>query len=235
MATVQSDARYQVVHMPDVEGVQCSCGLSRRALIGWDQVPFQVNLTDISVDAVSHHHEKMFEAYYVVSAAPNARVELDHFARCAPEDTFVLLKPGCQHRGLGNLQVLVFALPKALHGKDESKEFLPMTQDDPRYQLLNLAAGERLPIDHPWPVLIYYDQYRSGIPLIQSCHYQVYFVTACGQGAVIWIDGNTFPVQPYTLLAFTPGCRFKSENGMTFVRVVLHSEWKQRLKAMQIV
>lgn len=100
---------YAVVRFADIEPLQCPCGTTRRAFVSPDNPTATMHLVRIAADSTVHYHRDITELYFVV--AGTGHMELDGEEVPLAPQTAVLIKPGCRHRAVGDLAVLVVAVP----------------------------------------------------------------------------------------------------------------------------
>src|SRR5262249_25955227 len=104
--------RFHVVDFADIPGVPCPCGTARRAFAGVADFPATVHVTSISVDARRHYHKRLTETYYVLECGAEASMELDDEIVPLKPGVCVMIPPGVRHRAIGEMKVLIIALPK---------------------------------------------------------------------------------------------------------------------------
>ena len=68
-----------------------------------------MHVVRISADARTHYHEKSTEIYLVQEGA--GQIELDGRLFPVKPMTAVLIKPGCRHRAVGKMRVVVVCMP----------------------------------------------------------------------------------------------------------------------------
>ena len=105
-------AAFEHVHLPDLPPVACPCGTARRAFTDAADLPATVHLTEISIDAQPHRHAGLREVYVVLEANEDAAIELDGERRRVRVGDAILIRPGCVHRAVGAMRVLVVCVPK---------------------------------------------------------------------------------------------------------------------------
>ena len=104
-----SEKLYEIIHMDEVQPVDCSCGLSRRAFVSEDNRAASFHVVEIKEDAERHYHKKLTEVYYILEG--RGRMELDdEIVDVQPGDA-VLIRPGCRHRALGRLKIINVVIP----------------------------------------------------------------------------------------------------------------------------
>ncbi len=103
------DKNYAVAQLDEVKPVACPCGQARRAFAEpWNQLA-TVHLTEISKDSRVHYHKKMTEIYTVLEGEGHLEVDGD-IIPLKPLTT-VMIKPGCRHRAVGHLKLLIVPMP----------------------------------------------------------------------------------------------------------------------------
>jgi mannose-6-phosphate isomerase-like protein (cupin superfamily) len=68
-----------------------------------------VHLTEISKDSRVHYHKKMTEIYTVLEG--EGHLELDGDIIPLKPLTTVMIRPGCRHRAVGQLKLLIVPMP----------------------------------------------------------------------------------------------------------------------------
>jgi mannose-6-phosphate isomerase-like protein (cupin superfamily) len=68
-----------------------------------------VHLTEISKDSRVHYHKKMTEIYTVLEG--EGHLELDGDIIPLKPLTTVMIRPGCRHRAVGKLKLLIVPMP----------------------------------------------------------------------------------------------------------------------------
>ena len=102
-------ANYRIADMNAIEPVACPCGWARRAF-GTDQnSAATLHVTDISADARPHYHKTLTEIYVVLEG--EGHIELDGERVAVKPLTAVYIKPGCRHRAVGPMRVLIAVIP----------------------------------------------------------------------------------------------------------------------------
>jgi mannose-6-phosphate isomerase-like protein (cupin superfamily) len=107
MTTVTKN--YEIAQLDEIKGVDCPCGSSRRAFAHPDNSVATLHVVDISQDAKTHYHKKLTEIYYFLEG--EGHMELDGELIPVRPMTSILIKPGCRHRAVGKLRVLVIPIP----------------------------------------------------------------------------------------------------------------------------
>ena len=108
--------RFAVAQLPELPAVPCPCGSARRAFAGEPGQSLSVHLTEISEEARTHYHRGLTETYVVVEGT--GWLELDGERVPLQPLTAVTIRPGCRHRAVGKLKVLIFVVP-AFDPEDE--------------------------------------------------------------------------------------------------------------------
>jgi mannose-6-phosphate isomerase-like protein (cupin superfamily) len=104
--------RYELADLTQIAPVPCPCGQARRAFTDVADFPATVHRTDISADAKLHYHREHTETYYFLECAADAQMELDGDLIPVHPGMSVLIRPGCRHRAVGRMTVLVISMPK---------------------------------------------------------------------------------------------------------------------------
>lgn len=104
--------RARVVDFAEIPGVPCPCGTARRAFADAPDFPGTVHVTSISADATTHYHKTLTETYYILECGPGATMELDDERVPLRPGMCVLIPPGVRHRAVGEMRVLIVAIPK---------------------------------------------------------------------------------------------------------------------------
>ena len=109
---VPANSKYQVVNFAELPGVECLCGIAKRAFEDVPDYPATVHLTEISADAKRHYHVRLTEVYFILESEAGAQLELDGELLAVAAGTCVMIPPGVRHRALGRMKVLIFVTPK---------------------------------------------------------------------------------------------------------------------------
>jgi hypothetical protein len=112
--------RFHVVDFAQVAGVECPCGVARRAFGEVPEFPGTIHVTEIQSNAARHYHRRLTETYYILECGPDAAMELDDRIIPLKPGLCVLIPPGVRHRALGAMKVLIVVFPKF----DPADEFL---------------------------------------------------------------------------------------------------------------
>jgi mannose-6-phosphate isomerase-like protein (cupin superfamily) len=112
MEQAPAKRRYCVVDFDEIPGVPCPCGTARRAFADVPEFPATVHVTSITVDAKLHYHKRITETYYFLECGPRARMQLDDETLAVKPGMCILIPPGVRHRAIGEMKVLILALPK---------------------------------------------------------------------------------------------------------------------------
>lgn len=104
--------RYHVADFSKIEGVDCPCGVARRAFADVEEFPGTVHVTEISADAKLHYHKRLTETYYFIECGPDAQMQLDDDIIAVKPGMSILIPPGVRHRAIGKMKVLILVLPK---------------------------------------------------------------------------------------------------------------------------
>ena len=107
--STSTEKLYSVVHLEDLDPVQCPCGTTRRAFVTPDNDVASIHLVNISKDSRVHYHKKLTEIYLILEG--EGHMELDgELVPVKPMST-VLIKPGCKHRAVGKLKIVNIPVP----------------------------------------------------------------------------------------------------------------------------
>jgi mannose-6-phosphate isomerase-like protein (cupin superfamily) len=104
--------RFHVVDFAEIPGVPCPCGTARRAFADVTEYPATVHVTSISVDAQLHYHKRLTETYYFLECGTGAQMQLDDETVAVKPGMCIMIPPGVRHRAIGEMKVLIIALPK---------------------------------------------------------------------------------------------------------------------------
>ncbi len=107
-----STARFEVADFAHIAPVDCPCGSARRAFADIPDFPATIHRTEITTDARRHYHRALTETYYFLECGPAARMELDDMTIPVKPGMSVLIRPGCRHRAIGEMTVLIVCMPK---------------------------------------------------------------------------------------------------------------------------
>lgn len=102
---------YEVVHLSEIEPVECPCGMTRRAFVSPDNPVATLHVVDISIDAKTHYHKKLTEIYYILETHGEAFMELDGNLVPVKPGSAILIKPGTRHRAVGKMKILNVPVP----------------------------------------------------------------------------------------------------------------------------
>ena len=102
-------ANYMIAQLDKLDAAACPCGRSRRAFVAPDNRASMMHLVDIAEDAQAHYHKKLTEMYLILEGT--GHMVLDGKLVPVRPMTAVLIKPGCRHRAVGKLRVVVAAVP----------------------------------------------------------------------------------------------------------------------------
>ncbi len=101
-----------MVTFSEVPGAECPCGIAHRAFDEVAEFPATVHITDISIDAQLHYHQRLTETYYFLECEPGAQMQLNDEVLDVVPGTCIVIPPGVRHRAIGKMKVLIFVLPK---------------------------------------------------------------------------------------------------------------------------
>lgn len=101
--------KFLVAQVNEIPVTACPCGLTRRAFTEDADQRASVHLLDVQIDAQLHYHKKITEVYFILQG--EGFLELDGERVSVKPMTSILIKPGCRHRAVGELQVVIVAIP----------------------------------------------------------------------------------------------------------------------------
>lgn len=110
--TVSEGVPYEFVDFSQILPVACPCGEARRAFVDAPDFPATLHVTDISVDAQKHYHQRHIEVYYFLQCQPEAKMELNEKTIPVEVGQAILIRPGTRHRAVGKMKVLILSFPK---------------------------------------------------------------------------------------------------------------------------
>ena len=102
--------------MDTLDTLRCSCGFTRRAFVSDDNSVATLHLLDVQSDAQVHYHKTLTEIYLILEG--QGHMELDGELVPVKPMTAILIKPGCRHRAVGDLRVVIVPIP-AFDPQDE--------------------------------------------------------------------------------------------------------------------
>jgi len=109
-------ANFNVAQLDSIDPIRCSCGFTRRAFTQDEDQRATIHLLDVEVDARTHYHKKITEIYLILEG--EGQMELDGELIPVRPMMSVMIKPGCRHRAVGELKVVIVAMP-AFDPQDE--------------------------------------------------------------------------------------------------------------------
>ena len=109
MTAADSNSRYQLVRLDQIEPVPCPCGSTRRAFTDDPDQVASLHVVDIREDARVHYHKRLTEIYYVLEG--KGQMELDGKRHAVAAGDAILIKPGCRHRAVGQMKILNVPIP----------------------------------------------------------------------------------------------------------------------------
>ncbi len=102
-------ANYEIAEFASIDGTACPCGSSKRAFIDAPGSVASMHVTTIDKDSRTHYHKKLTEYYFVLEG--EGTIELDGESFPLKPMTAVMIKPGCRHRAVGKLKIIVVPVP----------------------------------------------------------------------------------------------------------------------------
>ena len=100
---------FEIARPSELPAVECPCGEARRAFVDDADGVASLHITDICVDARTHYHKRLTEIYYILEG--EGVMELDAELHGVRPGDAILIKPGCRHRAIGRLRVIVVPVP----------------------------------------------------------------------------------------------------------------------------
>jgi len=100
---------YRIVKFDEVKPVPCPCGVSRRAFLDDPDRPASMHLLQVDGEAATHYHKNSTELYLVLEG--EGRMDLDGEPVPVGPMTALMIKPGCRHRAVGKLKIIVVPIP----------------------------------------------------------------------------------------------------------------------------
>jgi mannose-6-phosphate isomerase-like protein (cupin superfamily) len=104
--------RFELADLTQIPAVDCPCGSARRAFAEIEDFPATIHRTEISADARVHYHKRLTETYYFLDCAAGARMQLDDELVPVRQGMCIVIRPGCRHRAVGTMTVLIVSTPK---------------------------------------------------------------------------------------------------------------------------
>ena len=112
MNSPTAQSGFEIVDFGQVPGVDCPCGVARRAFADVQDFPGTIHVTEIAVDARLHYHRRLTETYYILECEADAQMQLDDQVIDVRPGMCILIRPGTRHRAIGVMKVLIVVLPK---------------------------------------------------------------------------------------------------------------------------
>jgi mannose-6-phosphate isomerase-like protein (cupin superfamily) len=100
---------YLLAQLDEMDTQRCPCGFTRRAFASPENRVATMHLLDIEADAQTHYHRKLTEIYLILEG--EGYLELDGERVAVKPMTAVMIQPGCRHRAVGKLRVIVVPVP----------------------------------------------------------------------------------------------------------------------------
>lgn len=101
--------KYQVARLDQIPTIDCPCGFTRRAFTEDEDQLATLHLLDVQEDARIHYHKEITEIYFILKG--EGQMYLDGDMVPVEPMTGILIKPGCRHRAVGELQIAIVAIP----------------------------------------------------------------------------------------------------------------------------
>ena len=103
---------FEIVDFNALPGTPCPCGTARRAFAETPDYPATIHVTEIASDARLHYHKRITETYYFLECTSDARMQLNDEIVPVRPGMAILIRPGTRHRAIGQMKVLIVAIPK---------------------------------------------------------------------------------------------------------------------------
>ena len=100
---------FRICKLDEIPQVPCTCGQTRRAFTDDADRIASLHLVTTSGEARAHYHKTMTEVYYFLSG--KGEMELDGICHPVRSGSAVLIKPGCRHRAIGEMQFINIPIP----------------------------------------------------------------------------------------------------------------------------
>ena len=113
---MNEEKNYKVADVSSINAQPCPCGETKRAFLNDPEQTASFHIVTVSENSRMHYHKKMTEIYYVLKG--EGILELDHHKIKLKQGISVMIKPGCQHRAVGNLSLINVPIP-AFDEKDK--------------------------------------------------------------------------------------------------------------------
>lgn len=102
-------SNYLLAQLDEISTQRCPCGFTRRAFVTPDNSVATLHLLDVQTDAQKHYHKTLTEIYLILEGT--GQMELDDDLVPVKPLTAIMIKPGCRHRAIGNLRVVIIPIP----------------------------------------------------------------------------------------------------------------------------
>lgn len=102
-------SNYEIAQLDEIDTLKCPCGITRRAFVSPDNKVATLHLLDVQSDARLHYHKGLTEIYLILEG--EGYMELDDEVVAVKPLTSILIKPGCRHRAIGEMQIAIIPIP----------------------------------------------------------------------------------------------------------------------------
>lgn len=113
---MNEEKNYKVADFSSITAKPCLCGQAKRAFLNDPKRTASFHIFTVYEKSRMHYHKKTTGIYYVLKG--ERILELDHDKIKLKQDISVMIKPGCRHRVVGNLNLINVPTP-AFEEKDE--------------------------------------------------------------------------------------------------------------------
>lgn len=103
---------YELVDFSSLPGIACPCGTARRGLEHVEDFPGTIHVTEISLAARLHYHQRLTETYYFLECEPGAKMQLNDEIVDVRPGSCIMIRPLTRHRAIGRMKVLIVVFPK---------------------------------------------------------------------------------------------------------------------------
>ena len=105
-----SEKNYMVAQLEQIDPIRCPCGFTRRAFAVPENSTATMQLLQLTEDSQVHYHKKLTEIYLILEGS--GHMELDGERIEVKPMTSILIRPGCRHRAVGKMRIIIVAIPK---------------------------------------------------------------------------------------------------------------------------
>ncbi len=77
-----------------------------------EDFPGTIHVTEISLAARLHYHQRLTETYYFLECEPGAKMQLNDEIVDVRPGSCIMIRPLTRHRAIGRMKVLIVVFPK---------------------------------------------------------------------------------------------------------------------------